>query len=411
MNFRPAMSFKSIRARYPSLRRLVFRINPNLFIRKLKIRKLLMGGDGVSGMTFTRVTGDRLLTVTPIADSPHAEFLRTYREIGKAIFELDQFVTTSYCKFALKGIEFFGAFFGHTDAQGVLQRAKSFADMYDGVFSPVYHRHQTPPEMPIQVVRIKHSDCYEVIDGHHRLAVAAVRGLDEYPCAILPTDDILTPMQLMVLESVVQSGRCTLLQPICSPELDTWSVERQCTDRLEMIMNWLKQRGISSGSFLDIGSSYGWFVSEMSKRGFQTSGVEQNGARATVGPVAYGLDPSAITAVNLGRFLRSPKQKYDVVCCLSVLHNYLIESEEISALEFIRLVDKITGSVLFFDTAECHESRYKRTLANWDANYIQKWLRENTSFSKIEILGTDNDRDGLYPVRYGRHLFACSRST
>jgi 2-polyprenyl-3-methyl-5-hydroxy-6-metoxy-1,4-benzoquinol methylase len=216
-------------------------------------------------------------------------------------------------------------------------------------------------------------------------------------------------MQMMVMDSVWLTGERRLTQPVPAPELNGWSEERRCTDRLEFITGWLKQQGISSGSFLDIGSSYGWFVSEMSKQGYKASGVEQNAALATVGPAAYGLDESAIKVKNLSRFLRSAEQKYDVVCCLSVLQDYLLGFEKMSATEFIRLVDKITGSVLFFDTAECHETRYRHSLAGWNAKYIQNWLQENTSFSKIEILGIDSDRTDLFPVRYSRHLFACSR--
>jgi SAM-dependent methyltransferase len=239
--------------------------------------------------------------------------------------------------------------------------------------------------------------------------VAAVRGLDEYPCAILPVEGTLTAMQMMAMDTVWWGAPHRLFQPVPFPELEGWSVARQCTDRIDLIMGWLRQNSISFGSFLDIGSSYGWFVSEMAKRGFQASGVEQDAAIAAVGPVAYGLDALAVTVANLGNFLRSAGQKYDVVCCLSILHNYLLGSQKMSATEFIRLIDQITGSVLFFDTAECHESRFKHSLSGWNADYIRSWLREHTSFSKIELLGTDSDGYGVFRKQYGRHLFACSR--
>jgi 2-polyprenyl-3-methyl-5-hydroxy-6-metoxy-1,4-benzoquinol methylase len=402
------LTFDTIRIRYPRLRRLVYRIKPNLFVRRLKLGKLLRGGDLRSGLTFARLSGDFLGPATLVTASPHVQFLRTYSEIGDAIFQPDRFAETAYCKYALRCIALYGRFFSYTDVDGILQRAKIFARMLDGACSPAY-RHQSRPGAPVEVRRIKFSDCYEVIDGLHRLAVAAVRGLDSYPCAVLPTEGALTPMQLLVMDSVWMTGRCRLVQPISAPELQLWSVERLCTDRLQLIMAWLERNGISSGSFLDIGSKYGWFVSEMSKRGFQSFGSEQDAALATVGPHAYGLDESMITVANLVSFLRSARQQYDVVCCLSILHDYFLGDETTSAPEFIRSVDQVVGSVLFFDMGECHESHLKDSLRGWNAEYIRKWLLEHTTFSKIEILGTDDDNNGLFRNRYGRHLFACSR--
>jgi 2-polyprenyl-3-methyl-5-hydroxy-6-metoxy-1,4-benzoquinol methylase len=400
----------SIAARPPPqrLRRLAYRLNPAPFVRRIKLDRLLMGGDLCSGLTFGLVSGDLLTPSTPVGLSPHAQFLRDYREIGDAIFEPDRFATTAYCRYALKCIALCGRFFSHTDSDGVLRRGRQFARMFEGLPSPTDPR-QSRPGAPVEVRRIKFSDCYEVIDGLHRLSMAAVRGRDDYPCAILPGEGALTPMQSLVMDSIWLTGKPRLLQPLASPELRTWQVRRRCTDRLELMMAWLARNGISSGTFLDVGAGYGWFVSEMSKRNFRAFGVEQDAVLANVGRHAYGLGETRIAVENLVGFLRSTKQKHDVVCCLSILQDYVPGHFQTSAAEFIRLVDQVTGGVLFFDTGECHESRLKPSVAGWDAAYIGNWLQENTSFSKIELLGRDHDNDGVLRKRYGRHLFACSR--
>lgn len=405
------MSSQVSSIRLPSLRRLaylVYRSAPSLFVRKIKLGKLLMGGL-YSGLTDARLSGDLLAPSTPVAESPHAQFLRTYREIGESVFEPDRFATTAYCKHALRCIELYGRFFSHSDLEGVLERAKRFVALYNGRTYSLEDRHQSLPNAPVEVSRIKYSGCYEVIDGHHRLAIATMRGLSEYPCAVLPTDGVFTPMQLMVMDSVWFKAQPQILQPIYVPELQSWSVARKCTDRLALMTAWRRRNGISSGSFFDVGACYGWFVAEMTKLGFQASGVEQDGARAAVGRLAYGLPASAVTVENLSHHLRSVRRKYDAVCCLSVLQNYLLRYEKMTAEEFIHLVDQITGSVLFFDTGEGHESRLRHSLADWSVEYIQNWLKKNTSFSKIELLGTDSDRHGVFRARYGRHLFACTR--
>jgi hypothetical protein len=97
------------------------------------------------------------------------------------------------------------------------------------------------------------------------------------------------------------------------------------------------------------------------------------------------------------------------VSCFSVLHHFVLGLMRVSAEEFIRKVDAVTGAALFFDTGECHEGWFAESLAGWDAEFIKKWLKDHTSFTSIEILGTDADNVGPYRNQYGRHLFVCSR--
>jgi 2-polyprenyl-3-methyl-5-hydroxy-6-metoxy-1,4-benzoquinol methylase len=407
------MRSNAVRIEYPSLRRiayLVYRTKPALFVRTLELEKLLFGGDLHSGSTYARLSGDFVTPSTPVAQSPHALFLREYRDIGETIFQPGRFTSTPYCKYAIKCIELYGRFFSHSDLAGVLLRAKSFARMFDGTSSSSdQDSFGSRPGEPVAVRKIRLSNCYEIYDGLHRLSIAAVRGVKKYPCAVLPLEGTLTGMQLLVMDSVWWGDRCRLYQPIPFSELQTWPVARQCTDRLELILAWLQRNGILQGSVLDVGSNYGWFVSEMLKRGYKAVGVEQDAALATVGPSAYGFDSANITVENIEHFLESAGQKYDIVFCLSLLPAFLLGHAKMSGAELIRSIDKMSGSVMFFETAACHETRYKHSLAGWDAQFIQRWLKENTSFSKIELLGTDRDRSGPFPVRYGRHLFACSR--
>ena len=282
--------------------------------------------------------------------------------------------------------------------------------MLDGDRSSVYHRHEGRVGAPVEVRRIKFSDCYEIVDGHHRLSIAAINGLDEYPCSILPTEGALTPMQELVMDCEWMFAKRHLSQPIATPELANWRVTRECTDRLKMMLAWLARNGISSGSFLDIGSSYGWFVSEMSKRGFQARGIDRDAAQCTVGPLAYGIKQSANIVADAATFLRSCMRQHDVVCCLSVLHRFVMGAEAISAVEFIQLVDKSTARVLFLETGECHEKDFNRCPPGWSGNCIESWLREHTSFSTIEILGTDDDSGDCLRKRHGLQLFVCSRA-
>lgn len=386
----------------------LYRRYPRLFVRHLKLEKLLLGGaNWYSAATHARLTGDLLRPSTGLAESPYVELLNAYRRMGDTLFAEDRFAATPYCQHALQCIKVYGRYFSAVDTKGVIEKAKNFCRMLDSAPLGPLNEYDSAPGEPVEVRLIRFSDCFEIVDGHHRLALAYVRGVQSYPCAILPTEGAITPIQQMIIDPVWLASKQRLTQPIPFPELKTWSVLRQCTDRFKLMTNCLAEMDVSAGSFLDIGSNYGWFVAEMSKRGFSASGVEQDAVAAAVGPSAYGIDQSAIHVVEPSLFLRSVETPYDVVCCLSVLQQYVLKNGKMAAEDFIRLVDRATGTILFLDTAENHERDYLSTLKDWDAEHIRRWLRDNTSFSKIDLLGTDSD--GNRGRRYGRHLFACIR--
>jgi hypothetical protein len=384
---------------------------PDLFVRDIPVSNLLMGGEqGGTGSAFARLTGDLLRPSTPITRGPHVEFLRTYADIGDEIFRPERFAQTKYCANALRCIKVFGRYFGANTIDGLIERARRFARMLDGEQVGGSSGHESPEGRPVRVRRIRFSDCYEVIDGNHRLAIAAFKGAEKYSCAILPVEPLPTPIQQMVMDSSWTEGFCILYQPIDLPEFRGWAIVRGCADRLEMMKAYLTEHGVLGGSYLDVCSSYGWFVHQMSKQGFEARGVDRDAAAVAVGALVYGLDPSLVTVDDIVDFLSSKDQPYDVVSCFSILHHFALGKGSISPVDFIRLVDAVTGNVLFFDTGEAHEGWFKETLKEWTAEYIADWLREHTSFDSIQVLGTDQDGKGKHRGQYGRHLFACRRS-
>src|SRR5262249_25198179 len=197
----------------------LYRLCPNLFSRKLKLNKLLVGGaNRYSAATHARLTGDLLRPSTPVAASAHAEFLRAYREVGDAVFRSERFELTAYYRWARECLNLYGRYFSHTAVQDIVHKAKSFARMFDGERLNVQDRHESCAGAAVEVRRIKFSDCYEIVDGHHRLSLAVVQGLREYPCSVLPTEGALTPMQELVMDCEWMFGKRSLCQPISMPE-------------------------------------------------------------------------------------------------------------------------------------------------------------------------------------------------
>ena len=160
-----------------------------------------MGGeDGRSAASYARTTGDLLLPSRPIAQSPHAAFLRDYQAHGEDVFLPERFEATPYYRNAATCIERSGHYFTAKDPRDIVHRARKFCKMFDGSPLEKPEEHENAPGSPVVVRRIMLSDCYEIIHGQHRLAVAAVKGREKYKCVIQPIHPVLTPLQQMVMD-------------------------------------------------------------------------------------------------------------------------------------------------------------------------------------------------------------------
>jgi len=162
-------------------------------------------------------------------------------------------------------------------------------------------------------------------------------------------------------------------------------------------------------TYLDVGSSYGWFVAQMEKAGFRSFGIERDPIAIEIGKVSYSIDPSRIYQDECGLFFASHNNCYDVVSCFSVLHHFVLNKGTVSATEFIGLVDRVTKRTLFLDTGQNDESWFKDSLKEWDIDFIEKWILSHTSFTRAYRLGFDQDRVPPFESNYRRMLFAFSK--
>lgn len=382
--------------------------------RRVPVDKLLIGGDtGQSGEKFARVVGDAMRPSRRIADSPHAQLLRAWQQQGDAVFEPDTFGKTAYYQNAFLNLDIFGHYFDARSRDQIVLGARRYVDQFRGL-SAVLPRQsgQSAPGGRVRVRPIRFSDCFQIVDGHHRAAIAAVRG-DQYLTVQIDAEDVLTPLQQMLLDVLWLKGRKELYQPVDAPELEQqWALVRRCTDRFDKMLNCLDDCGIPPAAgiaYLDVGCSYGWFVSEMAARGYDASGVERDPFALRVGQTVYGLPAASTTRSDVVRFLEGCGRTWTILSCFSLLHHFVLGHGGVTAEDFIKLLDNATEKVLFLDMGQSHEKWYTERLSEWTTPFIAEWLRRHTTFTKIIELGPDTDDRPPFRGQFGRMLFACYR--
>lgn len=397
--FERSPDFRSDDLRVRRAAYLLYKLRPALFAKTIPIENLLVGGvERKSAATHARLLDSPTLPSTRIADSAYTQLLTDYGERGDAILLPQFFTSTTYWKHALECIRHYGQYCSHTDLGGVTAKARRFIEMFNGIQVSSDNLHESRAGSLAEVRRIAHSRCYEIVDGHHRLAIAWKKGQTFCRCAVLPTEPSLTPLQMMVMDSLWMFGKRRLLQPLPFPELRDWPVIRRCDDRMRMMDAWFTRHGVGAGTFLDVGCGYGWFLAEMCKRAYQVTGIERDAAVASIGAVAYGLKHQ-IKIGDAATILGDLDERYDAVCCLGVLDEPNWNTNGVPPVTMLRDLDRMTKHVLFLDTGPCEGWRNPPPhLAATEA-----WLRENTSFMHIDVLGADCDQ-GHY-----RQLFACYR--
>jgi len=363
------------------------------------VDKLLLGAQNAgrySAADFAAATGDLMWASTPVADGPHVALLRLAAERELTDTEI---LDSPYGAMALAAVQHQGGYFGATDAVGVVGVARAF------IAGGIAGSGHSKPGDPVLVAPIKWSDRYQVLDGHHRIARAIVNGERSVRVTAkwLP---VTTPLQDMLATMSWLDGDRQLYQPLPSPEL-TWPTVRRCTDRLDKMVKFLGTD--AGGSYLDVASCYGWFVSQFHQRGYEAAGMERDPLAVPLGQAAYGLPDGVIQVGDCVELLRSAGRQWDVVSCFSLLHHFVLGRGSVNEVELIKLLDSVTGKVLFFDTGQDHEDWFSTSLRGWDTERVASFLREHTTFDEIIDLGPDEDAVPPHERNYGRHLFACVR--
>lgn len=384
----------------------------------ISLDTVLTGGDSRFSNLHAYTAGEVLAPIHALEDSPHVQLLRQYDRIGNALFQPAAFANTAYYRYAADCERYTGhRFFGQRNLPGFIEQARAFVRLYESmragdrrpVHFPARAGHSTRKELPL-VQRTWTPGVYQVINGHHRLAVAYQLGFRRVNAIVLPPQP--TELQYLVAESAQPKGARELYQPIDAPDFTaSWPVLRGCADRFGLMTDFLVREGLAPEGLtvLDLACSYGWFAHAFAERGCAVLAVERNPLALRVGQLAYGLRPDQCEQTDVVEFLERGERSTDITLFLSILHHFVMRADGYSPATLLRLVDRATRKVLFLDMGQEHEEWFRRALPGWNDDRIVAFIRDNTSFTRVAKIGVDRDNHGRFARNYGRSLFACTR--
>lgn len=369
---------------------------------------LLVGWDaGVPPSVESRQTGEVLRWSVPVERSPHADLLREFANRPEALNHRD-FHSTPYAQHARRVIDLSGSYFGATDMDGIVDVARAVVDRFSGrAHLPLPQQSKTGSD--VRVRRVMGTDLYQIVDGHHRAAIAAVQDEDlEVAVGLLPCR---TPLQRYLRAMSWLSGRAELYQPIGMPDVAGWTLVRRCEDRLQMMLSFLEGQDVQpeTSRYLDVGCCYGWFLGQFLKLGAEVRGIELDELAPRLAKQLYDVPESAVQTGDAVEVL-AREGTYGVVSCFSLAHHYVLGRSRYTAEELLRALDNATSDVLFFDMGQGTERWFGDTMRGWDPFFIAEWIQSSTSFDLITPLGVDADGTGEFAGNYGRTIFACQRS-
>ena len=379
---------------------------------KIPLDKVIMGSqDLYPSEVWTALSGTFDLISVPICDSPHAQFLRNIDENTTNLSQGDALKQTAYFKFIQNCISVSGEYMGCSKEAEIFQWMREFYALFlhqagkgeEPKFKNEFGH--SKKKTAIVVAKLKKSDCFEILDGHHRAAIACVLGKKEIEVVVAKKK--FSALQTLLMQVNQVHKKPELYQPVNRIEVKSWHALRRCDDRFEMATRYFKENNIQLNSMVDLACSYGYFPTAFKKQGVRVLGVDRDPKALLIAKLVNQLNEDELLHDRIENFLATTQEKYDLTVFLSILHHYALGREPGEAVKILQQVAAITNKAMLFDTGQNHEKWFRRTLKKWDDTYIIDFIKSNTDFNEVIVLGKDRDNVSHYADNYARTLFLC----
>ena len=358
-------------------------------LRTIPVSSVLMGSQaGLDSAGFAHAFGTLRFGSTPMDQSPHVQLLRLAMSLDRPLSD-EELRAAPYYAFARHLASIWGNYFGASSDDELLELSRNFIDWSRGIAPRVTPNRGSRFRDGVLVAKVAGASAFQVIDGHHRLAVAIAQGQTSVRVyrTWLSTE---TAVQRRLWErGYGPAWAKVLVQPIAARELSDWSVATNCQDRLVRIERFVGHElgeASSQRSFLDVGCGYGWYLAELKRLGWRVRGVDRDGFGIEMATAFYGLDDDEIVLGEWAAATESLAGASDVVACFGL--GEAVADDHAEALRLLRALDARTKSVLIVDAGCVGEDN---AVGRPDAEELTKLVLDATSFTRAVDLGVNHD--------------------
>lgn len=357
--------------------------------RTIRASRLLMGSQaGLDSAGFAHAFGTLRFGSTPMDQSPHVQLLRLAASLDRPLSD-EEIRSTPYFAFGRHLATIWGNYFGASSDDELVELSRNFIDWSRGIAPRVTGGSGSRFRDGVLVAKVSGASAFQVIDGHHRLAVAIAQG----------QTSVRVHRTWLSAETAVQrrlwergygpSWAKALAQPVAARELSDWSVATNCQDRLVRIERFVGHElgeSPSPRSFLDVGCGYGWYLAELKRLGWRVRGVDRDGFGIEMATAFYGLDDDEIALGEWAVATESLEGASDVVACFDLGH--AVADDHAASLRLLRALDARTAGILIVDGVCVGEGD---AVGRLDAEELTKLVVDATSFTKVVDLGVNHD--------------------
>jgi len=233
------------------------------------------------------------------------------------------------------------------------------------------------------------------IEGSHRAAILLVTGYS-YTDAIIGTEGkIPVPVRDRekergwtdswgnFVDNVEKSSiNKFIYQPINHPFFEGKYSWRKCADRLNMLLKVLDENDV----VLDIGTHFGFFVRELTKRDYTAIGIDNNKRHIEIANKIDKIEGISCNFIfgDAISYLKNTDEEYDAVLLLSALHHIPDDNAKIEILKMVS--NKSKKTIIEAITPDSYPySKGKSYLL--DSSNITDAILDNTKYKSWDVIG------------------------
>jgi len=226
-------------------------------------------------------------------------------------------------------------------------------------------------------------------EGHHRLAIAKLIGLERIPILITKRHSEWVRFKKEIISYSNKDGG-KVYQPLEHPDL-TEIPSLHSNMRWNLIKNHLP---VQNGTILDIGAQWGYFSHKFEDIGFNCYAVENNPAELYFLKKLKRAENKKFNVISKSVLDMDLDQSFDIVLALNIFHHFIKTKQDF--LKFKNLLQDINMKYMFFEPHYYKEDQMYNAYVNFKERDFINFILENSCLKDYKHIGSDSDRRNLY---------------